>query len=35
MFRNSSILVTPNITNVLEFLSNLYDQGVSYSAIMQ
>ena len=25
--------VTPNITNVLDFLSNLYDQGLSYSAI--
>ena len=25
--------VTPNITNVLDFLSNLYDQGISYSAI--
>ena len=25
--------VIPNITNVLDFLSNLYDQGPSYSAI--
>ena len=25
--------VTPNITNVLDFLSNSYDQGLSYSAI--
>ena len=25
--------VTPNITNVLDFLSNLYDQGLSYGAI--
>ena len=24
---------TPNMTNVLDFLSNLYDQGLSYSAI--
>ena len=25
--------VTPNITNVTDFSSNLYDQGLSYSAI--
>ena len=25
--------VTPNITNVIDFSSNLYDQGLSYSAI--
>ena len=30
---NNINLATPNITNVLDFLSNLYDQGLSYSAI--